>query len=186
MEPSDLLRLVAGTLERLGIQYLVTGSMASIAYGEPRFTNDIDIVVRLTIDQARALCDALSPEGFYLSIEAAQEAVRLHGQFNAIHPESGLKIDFMVATDDDFNHSCFGRCRRLEISTACEVSFAAPEDVIVKKLQYFRDGGSDKHLRDIRGIVKLTGESLDRAYLSQWIDRLGLQAEWRDASRPIE
>ena len=75
MEPSELLRLAAETLERLGIDYLVTGSMASIAYGEPRFTNDIDIVVRLSPDQAETLCAALSASDFYVSDEAAEEAV---------------------------------------------------------------------------------------------------------------
>lgn len=181
MEPSELLHFAAETLERLGIEYLVTGSMASIAYGEPRFTNDIDIVVRLSGEQVDRLCRSFPAEGFYVNVDAAREAVHRHGQFNVIHPTSGLKIDFMVAAEDEFNQSRFARRRQLDIAAAGAVSFAAPEDVILRKLEYYREGGSDKHLRDIRGILSLTGEAIDRTYLTQWVERLGVQSEWEDA-----
>jgi hypothetical protein len=90
MEPSELLERVARTFEALSIPYLVTGSMATIIYGEPRFTNDIDVVVRLRHWQVDALCAAFPGEEFYVSPETAREAVDHSGQFNILHPGTGL------------------------------------------------------------------------------------------------
>lgn len=177
MDLSELLQLVANTLEEQRIAYLVTGSMASMAYGEPRFTNDIDIVVRLSENQAEQLCKAFPDREYYVNADAAKEAVRRCGQFNVIHAASGL-IDFMVAAEDEFNRSRFGRGRDVSIAPNQNVQFAAPEDVIVRKLQYYREGGSEKHLRDIRGILTLTGDHIDHAYLHAWIDRLDLREPW--------
>ena len=92
----------------------------------------------------------------------------------------------MIAADDEFDRSRFARHRRLEIAPASQVRFAAPEDVILRKLEYYREGGSDKHLRDIRGILQLMRDSIDRAYLEQWVDRLGVRAEWHEACAAIE
>ena len=97
MDPSELLERLAQTLESLRIPYLITGSMATIAYGEPRFTNDIDVVVRLASHQIDELCRAFPAEEFYISREAVADAVTRGTQFNVLHPTSGLKIDVMVA-----------------------------------------------------------------------------------------
>src|SRR5205823_13190099 len=93
MGPSELLRRLAEVLERLPIPYLVTGSMATIAYGEPRFTNDIDVVVALRLDQVDAFCTSFPEPEFYCHREAVVQAVHQRFQFNIIHFESGLKID---------------------------------------------------------------------------------------------
>jgi hypothetical protein len=178
MEPSNLLKHLANTLDSLGIRYLVTGSMASIAYGEPRFTNDIDVVAALTLAQVSALCAAFPAPEFYCSAATAEQAVRERSKFNILHPASGLKVDVIVATDSLFDRTRLARGVRLAAGADFEATFAAPEDVIVKKLQYFREGGSEKHLRDIVGVLKVQGERIDRAYLADWIARLGLDAEW--------
>ena len=185
MEPSELLRYVVGVLEHLEIEYLITGSMASMAYGEPRFTNDIDIAIQISPAQVTGLCAAFPENDFYLNADAAREEVRQRGQFNVIHSTSGLKIDFMVASEDAFNASRFARRRLLSIAPNQSALFAAPEDVIVRKLQYYREGGSEKHLRDIRGIIKLTGDAIDQAYLDAWIDRLDLRDEWDRVLRDL-
>ena len=90
MDPSELLERLAQTLEDLRIPYLITGSMATIAYGEPRFTNDIDVVVRLVSHHIDSLCRAFPPEQFYISREAIAEALANHSQFNILHPASLL------------------------------------------------------------------------------------------------
>jgi hypothetical protein len=153
--------------------------MASIVYGEPRFTNDIDVVIRSTEAQVDQLCQAFPHEDYYVSADAAREAVRQRAMFNVIHPASGLKIDFIVAGGDEFNHSRFARRRRLPVVTGARIAFASPEDVIIRKLQYFREGRSEKHVGDIRGILSTTDQEIDRAYLTSWIERLGLQEEWK-------
>jgi hypothetical protein len=152
--------------------------MATIAYGEPRFTNDIDVVVRLTEDQVDPLCDAFPSDQFYVSRETVIEALKRIGQFNILHPGSGLKIDVMVADESEFNESRFRRAKRLRTAPDTEVAFASPEDVIIKKLQFYKDGGSQKHLRDVAGVVRVVGEELDHDYIEHWAQVLGLEEIW--------
>lgn len=180
MDPSELLQLVAGILERMGFRYLVTGSTATIFFGEPRFTNDIDIVLDLPESRIAEFCAAFPAESFYLSEESARRAVARGGQFNLIHPTSGLKIDFIVATDTPFNRSRFSRSRRLTPGPDFQATFASPEDVIIKKMEYFREGHSDKHLSDIAGVFKISGGQIDRDYLEEWISRLDLGDVWQE------
>ena len=156
--------------------------MATIAYGEPRLTNDIDLVVRLSPLQVRPLCDAFPEAEFYVSPEAAITAVKRCGQFNILHPTSGLKIDVMVADESAFNESRFGRTRLLSVAPDITAAFASPEDVILKKLEYFREGGSEKHLRDITGVLKIMGTELDHQYLTVWAQRMGVSALWSEVN----
>ena len=179
MEQSELLRQTTAALTRLGIPHFVTGGLASIFYGEPRFTNDIDIVVDLPADKIAALCASFSSEEFYLSPEAVSDAVARRRQFNILHPASGLKVDIMMSSGDEFDRGRFARRRELSTSPEHQVSFASPEDVILKKLLYFREGGSDKHLRDIAGILRVSGSALDQQYLAEWAERLGVADLWR-------
>ncbi len=152
--------------------------MATIAYGEPRFTNDIDGVVRMIGAQIDPFCAAFPVEEFYVSPDAVKDAVSRNGQFNILHPSTGLKIDVMVADQSDFNVSRFSRARRLHVAMDHEVTFASPEDVIIKKLAFYQEGGSEKHLRDIRGVLTVMVEQLDRGYIEKWVSRLGLTREW--------
>jgi hypothetical protein len=179
MEPSDLLRVLAAKLEQLGVPYLVTGSMATIAYGEPRLTNDIDVVADLKPSQVDAFCAAFPEPDFYCPRDFVAEAVRKRFQFNVIHPESGLKVDVILPTGSEFDRSRLGRAVRLKEGDAFEAWFASPEDVILKKLQYYREGGSEKHVRDILGVLKVRGEKVDRAYIDEWAGRLGVEDEWK-------
>jgi len=178
MEPSELLQRFAEVFERLLIPYRVTGSMASIAYGEPRFTNDIDIVAKLTADRVEAFCAAFPAPDFYCSLEAARHAVANRFQFNVLHMPSGLKADVIVAADTPFEESRFARGQRLPTDQLHEAWFASAEDVILKKLLYFQEGGSEKHLRDIVGILKVQADAIEHDYLAKWVAQLGLTAEW--------
>lgn len=124
MELSELLERLARAFDELDIPYLVTGSVATIAYGEPRFTNDLDVVVRLPLSAVDAVL-AVFPEGeSYVSRDAMLDAIGRSTQFNILHPRSGLKIDVMVAGPSEFNASRFGRARRLAISSAAAATFA--------------------------------------------------------------
>ncbi len=181
MEPEDLLRFVVLVCEQLKLRYLVTGSTATIAYGEPRFTNDIDIVLDLPAAQIAGFCDLFSDADFYLSRPAVISAVQGQGQFDLIHPASGLTVDFMVFTPTEFNQSRMTRGRDLPALDDRSVRFASPEDVILMKLKYFREGGSQKHLRDIRGVLKVQGNRVDRQYITDWASRLHVTDEWNTA-----
>ncbi|HEX4955343.1 MAG TPA: hypothetical protein VF017_18285 [Thermoanaerobaculia bacterium] len=179
MSQAELLQLVAETLDRLEVHYLVTGSVASIVYGEPRFTNDIDIVVQLSASEVAGFCRQFPQETFFFSPEAVYDAIARRGQFNLLHPSSGLKVDFFVAQSSPFDRSRFARRRAVAVTPGKAVSFAAPEDVILKKLAFYREGGSEKHLRDITGILKISGDQLDREYLEDWVARLDLGEIWQ-------
>ena len=183
MTQDELLRQVTAVLERLSIPYLVTGSVASIFFGEPRFTNDIDVVVELQASDIADLCEQFPAEDFYLSAEAAADALERRSQFNLIHPRSGLKVDFMVAAGGPFDRSRFARARRIQLAPGVEAWFASPEDVILKKLEYYQRGGSSKHLRDIAGVLRVSGAELDYPYMSEWADRLGLGELLAEARR---
>jgi hypothetical protein len=185
MEQDELLRFAVEALNHLGLRYLVTGSIATVLYGEPRFTNDIDLVVMLSADRVEELCRSFPQPEFYVSPESARQAVARRGQFNIIHPTSGLKLDIMVPAETPFNRSRFERARQITLMPDLQVSFAAPEDVILKKMEYYRAGGSEKHLRDITGILKVRAEDVDRTYIADWADRLGLSEIWAALARRV-
>ena len=179
MELFDLLKKIVKAFEKLDIPYLVTGSVASMAYGEPRLTNDIDIVAAIEERHVASFVEEFPANEFYISDSMIKEAIFRHGQFNIIHPSSGLKIDVMIKKNTSFDNSRFGRKKRLVPSSLYQADFAAPEDVIIKKMEYFREGGSEKHLRDITGILKISYDSIDLNYISEWTDRLGLGDIWK-------
>ena len=155
------------------------GLQASIAYGEPRFSNDIDIVADISQNQADEVKNCFPDSDFFLEIESIKKAIQQRHQFNIIHPSSGIKIDVIIPARDDFNRSRFSRTKRLNISETEAADFAAPEDVIIKKLEYCQMGGSVKHLRDIAGMIKILGSLIDKAYLNDWTEKLGLSDLWK-------
>jgi len=178
-QQDELLRAVISILEKLGLRYFVTGSVAAIYYGEPRFTNDIDVVVDLSEKHVPQLLAAFPQGEFYLSEDALRRAVRRRGMCNVIHIPSTLKVDIMVAEDSLFNRSRFERARRVKPDEQCEAFFSSAEDVILKKMDFFREGGSEKHLRDITGIMMVSGDELDHDYIESWADQMGLETIWR-------
>ncbi|MHC4876294.1 MAG: nucleotidyltransferase family protein [Planctomycetota bacterium] len=156
MKQSELLQFAIGVLERLEISYALVGSFASGAYGEPRFTQDIDILVDLKRDQIDALCDSFPADEFYVSRPTIKEAVYRRRPFNVIHTPSANKLDFVLSRDDAWGRSQIARRRLIEVVDGCSAFVASPEDVILGKLLYYREGGSEKHLRDILEFSKLT------------------------------
>jgi hypothetical protein len=179
LQPHELMQIVTEFFEAHGVPYLVAGSMASMAYGEPRFTNDIDIVADVTWKTIPALGAAFAAPEYYFSEQAAREAVTRRFQFNIIHPASGLKVDVILPRGTEFARIEMNRGRRITSDGEYSAWFASPEDVILNKLLYFQMGGSEKHLRDIAGMMKLLRDKLDRSYLDEWVAKLGVAAEWR-------
>ena len=186
MELFELLQKVAGVFERNQIEYFVTGAMASVAYGEPRLTNDIDIVAAISEEHIPGLLGAFPPDEFYASEEVIKDAIRNQGQFKIIHPSSGLKLDVIIRKDTEFDRSRFSRIRRIQPAESYQANFASPEDVIIKKMEYYKEGGSEKHLRDITGILKVGGDEIDRAYIDRWVQRLNLIEIWDAVRRRLQ
>lgn len=179
LEPHELLQKAADCLERLGVPYRVVGSMASMAYSEARLTNDIDFLVDLQEAQIPSIAQEFCAPDYYLSIPAAQEAVRLRRQFNILHIPSGLKLDLIQRKDTEFGALDITSGRRLVSEGVYDAWFGAPENVILMKLRYFQEGGSDKHLRDVASVLLVQGEAIDRAYIGRWAQTLGVSQEWQ-------
>lgn len=179
MEQPELLRRAIGELERQQIPYLVVGSLASGAYGEPRMTRDIDLVIDLKAERATQLCAAFPAPDFFVSLPAAHEAVRRVGRFNVIHPASGNKIDFIIARQDAWGKSQLARRQRVRLFPDLEGYVASPEDVIIGKLWYYQEGGSEKHLRDIAGNLQASATPVDTAYIERWTKQLHLDPSWQ-------
>ncbi len=179
MGPYELLRNIVMVLERLQIPYIITGSIASMAYGEPRLTNDIDIVADVEEKHIVGILEAFPKDEFYISEDLIRDAIRRKGQFNIIHPASGLKVDIITKVDSPYNASRFKRSKQIYPSDTFHANFAAPEDVIIKKMEYYKEGGSEKHLRDITGILKISSDEVDYGYISEWAERLGLSEIWK-------
>jgi hypothetical protein len=180
MPEADLLELFAVPLERAGLAYMVTGATAAILYGQPRTTNDLDVVIELKASDLARLRAAFPESDYYLPPD---EVIRVElnraqrGHLNALHHESGFKADLYPIGADALHRWAFPQRRPL-VHGGHNISFAPPEDVILRNREYFRECGSTKHLTDIKAMLDVSGELLDRPALAEWVARLGLQAAW--------
>ena len=183
METPDLFALFVRPLHRAGWRYMVSGSLASVHYGEPRLTLDVDVVVHVDEGESGALAGLFPAGDFYVpppEVVAGEIARPTRGHFNVIHFASGQKADFYPSRRHPYWQWAFEH-RRLERAGVDEVWFAPPEYVILWKLEFFREGGGDKHLRDIRGMLLVNPEAIDRAMLDRASAELGLGEFWRQA-----
>jgi hypothetical protein len=167
VDPSIFFQTVIHQLERLAVPYFVTGGFASIAYGEPRLTLDIGIVVAIGRQHIQPICDAFPMPEYYISDDAIRLAIEHRQIINVINPVSGLKADFMIAGSSAFERSRFDRVRLIQQPDGFCARFASPQDMILNKLLFAQKGLPDRHLRDIAGIVMLQGDKLDHTLIAQ-------------------
>ena len=161
-------------LERSAIPYALVGSVASSIYGEPRATNDVDVVIQIGTKDVRRLTAAFPPDRFYVPPEEVvlAEIARAHGaHLNIIAMDSMTKADLYPLPADQ--QGWFGRRRAVAVDGK-PVWLAAPEVVILHKLIFHREGGGEKHLRDVRVMMATLGAELDRPWLQAEAARLGL------------
>ncbi|MBN2431899.1 MAG: nucleotidyl transferase AbiEii/AbiGii toxin family protein [Acidobacteria bacterium] len=184
MTQQDFFILVLKSLEACGILYMVSGSVGAMLYGEPRLTNDMDVVVEISPDQVEQLRSYFEADVFYMpSVELIREVIRRKGQFNIIHVESGSKVDLIIRKETPYAKTEFSRRSRLEFSENFQAQTARPEDIILSKMLAYQSGGLEKHVLDILSILEISGDSLDRDYLAQWIKQLGLHSIWQVISQ---
>jgi hypothetical protein len=186
MEQSDLITLIVKCFESLKIPYFITGSIASMAYGEPRLTNDIDVIADIALNHTAGIKKWFPEPDFYLSEDDIKDAIKRRRQFNIIHPASGLKIDIIIKENTPFDASRFKRIVKLQPIKDITASFSSPEDIIIKKMDFYNQGGSEKHLRDIASILKISGDSLDLKYIEEWADNLKLRDIWETVLKRIK
>ena len=162
---------------------MITGAAASIIYGEPRLTNDIDLVIDLKPGDVEKFTEAFPIEEFYcpppevIKLEISRP---LRGHFNLIHHETGFKADIYASGKDELHRWGLKNRNRVDVENN-EFWLAPVEYVILRKLEYFREGGSEKHMRDIAGILALSSDQIDLKVLEEKIKERLLEKEWNTA-----
>ena len=164
MQEHSLFQVFISRLNRLDIGYMVTGAVASIVYGEPRLTHDID------------------PPLEVIKLETSRP---LRGHFNIIHHESGFKAGIYILGVDELHRWAMSNKKAIEIEGE-RFWLAPPEYVIVRKLQYYREGGSDKHLKDIAGMIQISSDRIDLEVLKEKVERYGLKEQWHEVQAMVE
>lgn len=186
MQQLDLFLIFTVPLESAGLNYMVGGSVASMVYGEPRLTNDIDIILDLDSRHASKLNALFPSDTFYCPPEEVliiESRRKQRGHFNIIHHATGHKADIYLAGEDILQSWGLNHIKVIEISKESRLKIAPPEYVILRKLEYFKEGGSPKHKSDIIGMIAVSGDLLDKSFIEEWIDRLALRREWIDITK---
>lgn len=183
MNPEKLLTEVAAVLNRLNIPYLVTGGVAVVVWGRPRFTADIDLVLKLRSEQIESLITAFQivDTAFYLDRSAIEQALASEGEFNLLHPTSGLKVDFWILKKDPFDQSRIKR-RIKHKKTGMPIYFSSPEDLILIKLLWYKESESTRQLEDIQSILAIQ-DKLDVAYIEKWSKHHGTFEIWQSLQK---
>lgn len=157
--------------EELGISYYITGGVAAIAYGEPRTTQDLDLVMAISSEDIDRLANTLGQAGFYVPSVDDVKSGRMQ-TLQITDMESISRADLVVAGTDEFERLKFERCRVIEFE-GIALYFASPEDLILNKLRWRQRSGSEKQWRDVLGVLKVQ-TNLDYGYLREWAERLKL------------
>ena len=180
MPEPNLFKIFTNPLNAFDIKYIVTGAVAGIIYGEPRITHDIDLVVALNKENVGKIMEAFSAPEFYcppeevLLIEAGRP---LRGHFNIIHNKTGFKADMYLIGRDELHIWAMSHCRQIKMEGEM-LWVGPPEYVILRKLEYYREGGSEKHVKDILSMLEVSHDIIDRLEIEKWISKMGIQKEW--------
>lgn len=163
----EFLEDIVVRVERTGIPYAITGSIASNFWGIPRTTHDVDVVVVLSAHDVERMVSAFA-DRYYVSEAGVRDAVRQRSMFNVIDLSKGLKADFWITTEEPFDQSLLSRRQRLQILPGREAYIGSPEDVLLHKLVWNGITPSERQLADAAGIAAVQAGKLDLAYLRSW------------------
>lgn len=178
MSQAELLKRTVAALDRLGVPFMLTGSLVSSIQGEPRSTHDIDVVVDLRFSQIDELLKEFPAPDFYLSRTAIEQAIQRRSMFNLLDVREGDKVDFWLLTPDEFDQSRFARRAPIDFEGVM-LRISSPEDTILMKLRWSRDAGaSQRHYDDALRVYKVQRGTLDADYIEEWVHRLGLRPSW--------
>ncbi len=175
IDPRHLLIKIAQILEGLKIPYFITGGMAVLVWGRPRFTADIDILIEFKVtdvDKLEVALNALSETG-YVDKDAMREALLREGEFNFIDGNTGVKVDFWILKKNSFDVLRMKRKVARDILNQ-KVYFISPEDLVLNKLLWYQESQSSRHLEDAESVFKISGENLNKDYLNKWAEKLNV------------
>jgi len=180
-ELEDFFAYVVSVLERLRIPYMVVGGFAAITYGELRFTADVDIIVDMRLNQVDAFAAAFPIPDYYVSREAILDSLQHRFPFNVIQPSTGAKADLVPLPADLRTRASFTRRQSIVYDAAANraADFSTPEDTLIAKLCAYQDTGSEKHLRDARGILVTQGDRLNLDGIHRLARAAGVETIWQ-------
>ena len=181
----ELIDLVANVCEELDLPYAIGGSMASMTYGEFRLTHDIDVVISLGANDVPRFLARFPLSEYYHDERAALDAVRTGGQFNVILTRAALKIDVHVAADDIARRQV-SRSRRLKSPSGRLANFSPPEELILMKMVYFDYSASEKQLRDITSMLRISGSEIDLELVRTLAAAHGLTHVWEAVRKRLD
>jgi hypothetical protein len=192
-QPLDItafLKLVLESLEAAGVDYLIGGAIAEWAWGEPRATQDLDVVINLPVEAIVKFSKELEKRDMLLPSDIILDAMveeRADIPLNAIHMYSGLKADlYLMREGDALRQSAFRRRMLVDYGPPIgSVYVHSPEDLILYKLLYLGLSGQPKHARDIAAILRARAGQLDHAYIERWVGQLGLNSAWKEIQDSI-
>jgi hypothetical protein len=175
----ELLKRVVDALDEAGIDYMITGSVVSSLQGEPRATHDIDVVIDIDVRRVAALVEAFPSPQFYVSEEAAYEALATGGMFNLLEVAEGDKVDFWLLTDDVFDQMRFSR-KYVEEVFGIRLKVSSAEDTVLQKLRWaILSGGSERAFVDALRVYEVQQGMLNLAYIEDWARRIGVNELWQ-------
>jgi hypothetical protein len=191
LDYAGFVRLVLEALDAAGVEYLIGGAVAAWAWGEPRSTLDIDLVVNIPADAIGRLSQELERRDMLVPVEVILDSLideRADIPIHAIHASSGFKADlYPLRPGDVLRQTAFQRRKKVDLGPRIgEVYLHSPEDLILYKLSYFSLSQQSKHIRDISAIILSLGDELDLAYLEAWAERKGLLALWQEILRKVQ
>lgn len=187
----DFVLQVIEALEAAGIDYMIGGAVAAWAWGEPRATLDLDLVVNIPLEAVLRLSEELGKRNMLVPADIILDGIledRADLPINAIHMYSGYKADlYPMRAGDELRESAFGRRQKIYLGEPFgELYFHSPEDLIIYKLDYYSLSQQTKHLRDISSIVLTLAEKVDYNYIASWVDKKGLTRLWEDLLAKIQ
>ena len=183
MTQEEVLKRVISALEDNNIPYMLTGAIAVNYYGRPRLTHDVDIIVNIEKKHIQSIVDAFYQE-FYVSSESIKDAIKHRTVFNIIHNETGLKIDFWMLTNEEYDKTRFSR-RESQTIFDRQMSISSAEDIILVKLLWYKRSTSEKHIIDAEGILQVQGESIDNNYLEKWAKNLSVSKTLKELLKTV-
>lgn len=147
----DVLQDAVGRLERAGIRYMLTGSIALSYYAEPRMTRDIDLVVEFEARGAREIAELFAPD-YYVSEQDVARALAERGMFNVLHLDKLVKLDLIVRKEEPYRRRELERRIRVQLP-GFEAWIVSKEDLILSKLVWAKPSRSELQLRDARALL---------------------------------
>jgi hypothetical protein len=185
LDITDFLKLILECLEVAEVEYLIGGAIAEWAWGEPRATQDLDLVINLPIQAVGRFSKELEKRNMLVPVDIILDAIvedRADIPLNAIHMYSGLKADLYLMRDGDLlRQSAFQRRVLVDYGPPIgNVYVHSPEDLILYKLMYLGLSGQPKHARDIAAILRAKKDQLDFGYIEEWVAQLGLGSVWKE------